>query len=946
MKTYYNHDLMADITVDSNEKVRHILHSQEYFQSERNNSVDAAIDYVHKMAHVFNIPLNQLEHLYQRASFLDPKEQKIEYRTYDEKKMFSSTTHCFYQTIHNIPVWHGGMTVTVKENPYRVTHADNHGHDDLRVKLPPREIIEKIRAVLMDINNVSDINNTLPNRKLRNLGELGVSASVLFGSKGSKVSTKPGRRSTWVDKVKITRGFFYIYQYRSKDRQPENGIDLWNVSKKIYDAEAEDFEPTLPLPHVPSNIKEGQHYLVVEIVFHLEEKIKNRLNWKALVEVETGAILWIRAMISGVNGLVFTYDPKTSTGNLSNTPDDDDTVLNPLRDDVELLNLNSPVMGIQSLSGLNIIISDDDSPTVSSPTNATGTDFDYNARTNDFAGVNAYYHSNNVFRVVADLGFNLATYFNGTSFPVHVDHRASYSTTDGIEINAFCNGDGSTGGTGDGIGMVGFCLSDESNTTNPLGRSVDKWVHWHEIGGHGILWDNVNSANFGFAHSAGDSLAAFQNDPESQLRSVTQRFQYAPFRTWPAGADRWFNRSVSTGWGWGGSNDIGGYNSEQILATTLFRVYQALGGDSNDVAKRWQASRVSTYLVLNAVHTLMPGNNPATPLDFYNALANADKDDWTHEGFFGGAYGKVIRWSFEKQGLFQPLGAPTSVISEGAAPAVDVYIDDGRQGEYQNQDNFWSCQNIWNRWIADGGTTNDQPIVGVTNYAYVIIKNRGTQTASNVSVQGFHSQPGSGLIWPNDWQVMTTAELKAHNVPPNNSAEITVGPFEWVPSKADECILMIVWASGDKSNSGYFTAGDSIPVWRLVPHDNNIGLRNVVQVRLEIFKYPRHIIMHNPESTTARIQIFHTLPKILQERGWELIFDNTDGQAFSLAPGEYREISLRLKPGADVTAQDVEQIKDRMIHLYTIANGILVGGMSYELDPSLQVVPRQFPDKS
>ena len=40
-------------------------------------------------------------------------------------------------------------------------------------------------------------------------------------------------------------------------------------------------------------------------------------------------------------------------------------------------------------------------------------------------------------------------------------------------------------------------------------------------------------------------------------------------------------------------------------------------------------------------------------------------EDWTSEGIFGGAYNKVIRWSFEKQGEFQPIGAPTPVTTPG-----------------------------------------------------------------------------------------------------------------------------------------------------------------------------------------------------------------------------------------------------------------------------------------
>jgi hypothetical protein len=201
---------------------------------------------------------------------------------------------------------------------------------------------------------------------------------------------------------------------------------------------------------------------------------------------------------------------------------------------------------------------------------------------------------------------------------------------------------------------------------------------------------------------------------------------------------------------------------------------------------------------------------------------------------------------------------------------------------------------------------------------------------------------------------MTTAQLSAPNVPPNNSAEITVGPFEWVPSQPDhECMLMIVSADGDPSNIDNFSGGDSIPEWRLVPHDNNIGQRNVAPVPggggqgglLTAFS-PRRFVVRNPHRVGARIEVVATLPKLLLDRGWEFVFDNPGGPAFTLAPEQSHEIVLRWRVGADFSPQDVEQTHDRIIHLAVFADGILVGGMSYELDPAMKVAPPQFPAKA
>jgi hypothetical protein len=829
------------------------------------------------------------------------------------------------------------MTVTVKENPFRITHAVNLGHDDLKVTLPGAEVIKRVRAALLQINSqAATVSGALTGGEIVAAPNAVPLRTVLAGPArgGGARRGRAQAQASWIDRARATRGVFFIYRYDAKDRVPKKAVDFLGASRKPVDFESGDFEFTLPLPPVPGTIRDGQHYLVAEIIFHLPAK--QRLNWRALVEVQTGAILYLRALIDGVNGLVFTYDPQTSTGDLTMTPDDGDAVLNPLRDDVVLTNLNAPVAGVQSLTGTHVTVVDDDTPVVGPPTEPTGTDFDYAARTDNFGAVNAYYHANNLFDVIEDLGFNLATYFDGTAFPVHLDHRASFNTTNGIEANAFCSGDAQS----NGIGLVGYCLSDTTDTANPLGRSVDKWVHWHEIGGHGILWDHVSSPNFGFAHSAGDTLAAFQNDPVSQLRALPERFRYAPFR----GLDRWFNRTPASGWGWAGANDTGGYNSEQILATTLFRFYQALGGDADNEPKRWQASRIATYLVLNAVGKLTPGTNPPNPEAFYNTLVDADDDDWTTEGYAGGAYHKVFRWAFEKQGLWRAPGAPTTDI--GAPPAVDLYIDDGRAGEYQYQAVHWNCPSVWNRAAADGGTTSEPGVAGVLSYAYVKVKNRGTANASG-TVKVYHCLPGAGLTWPTDFvQAGPVAGLPTGNVVANNGNEVIVGPFEWTPNAnvyGHDCLLAIVEADGDPSNVNNLEPGQTIQEWRLVPHDNNIGQRNVNLVpgggggeALAAGLDGAVFFAGNNFNKPADMELRADVPRVLAAKGWRLQFAGVPGNQFRLKAGEKREITVRLTRGADFTPDDIRAAADRNFTVYLYGNGALLGGMTYRVDPDMK----------
>ena len=75
---------------------------------------------------------------------------------------------------------------------------------------------------------------------------------------------------------------------------------------------------------------------------------------------------------------------------------------------------------------------------------------------------------------------------------------------------------------------------------------------------------------------------------------------------------------------------------------------------------------------------------------------------------------------------------------------------------------------------------------------------------------------------------MKTAKLAAANVPANSSAEIVVGPFAWVPAQAGRnAMLMAVSARGDSSNIDNLIRRVRCLNARLVPHDNNIGQRDI-----------------------------------------------------------------------------------------------------------------------
>ncbi|MBK6851844.1 MAG: hypothetical protein IPG93_09560 [Burkholderiales bacterium] len=176
------------------------------------------------------------------------------------------------------------------------------------------------------------------------------------------------------------------------------------------------------------------------------------------VDVVTQAILQLKPLVDHAVASVFLRDPITKGSGL--TPSATTAQLNPLRDSVTLAGLVAPVGGNQALSGEFVRVADAVAPTVGVPTTAAPFSFSYNARTDNFAAANAYYQCDRFFRMVRDLGFPLASYFDGTTFPVQVDHRGF----GGNVVNARCPGDA----TGDGIGTLEFALADLSDTGNPL----------------------------------------------------------------------------------------------------------------------------------------------------------------------------------------------------------------------------------------------------------------------------------------------------------------------------------------------------------------------------------------------------------------------------------------------------------------------------------------------
>jgi len=95
-------------------------------------------------------------------------------------------------------------------------------------------------------------------------------------------------------------------------------------------------------------------------------------------------------------------------------------------------------------------------------------------------------------------------------------------------------------------------------------------------------------------------------------------------------------------------------------------------------------------------------------------------------------------------------------------------------------------------------------------------------------------------------------------------------------------------------------------------------------------------MIKSPQRNDARVIVKVALPKFLVKAGWEVVLENPGAAAFALKAGEAKSVVLRLKPGKTFKPKDVKTAKDKTIRLEAYADGILVGGMSYQLDPNLK----------
>ena len=264
------------------------------------------------------------------------------------------------------------------------------------------------------------------------------------------------------------------------------------------------------------------------------------------------------------------------------------------------------------------------------------------------------------------------------------------------------------------------------------------------------------------------------------------------------------------------------------------------------------------------------------------------------------------------------------------------------------QENFWTSQHIWNRQNMDSGITHEPPIPNQTNYIYVRVKNRGYQQAEKVKVSAYPLPSAAELTWPADitkYSMKPTSITDSNPIPPGGSK--VFGPFKWTPVQDEhEALLATVTAVGDRSNvdpsSTLPCATGPTPLCQLVPFDNNIALRNVVIVpggggkkNLKKAMSGQKVHVKNPFDAKVRVTSEWSLPSYLTKHNWYLSVSKAN-RSFELDPNAKGDVCFKLVAGKAFKKAEVVALGiDSVIEFRAWADGQLIGGITYQIDPDV-----------
>jgi hypothetical protein len=788
----------------------------------------------------------------------------------------------YTQYLNNVPVWGGGLAVLMipsRAQTHRVVGASSDVHFDVTSSPDGNPVL----IPQLTDDGAAPTGDSMPGYiSVADLQEL--------------LSSDPTYATLKINKI-LERSTIYYYRYDAARRfvPPVGDQGLVLVRRKpkgsTRDLSAESRATTSAQPPLQQDL----HYLATELRFMAvagegaEQSVE--IEYQAFISVGTGQLLAVHALAAaclcaafpvvstaGPQAQVLTVDPLTKVGRGADLPPApiSAAALDSFAEPVTLDQL-AAVPGTELNDALASIM-EIDAP-VSQPAAAGAGGVFADTPSGDaaaFSAITVYYHVASLFRMLRQL--NILTKYSDIDLPLWIDQLDGFRPMRAITL-----------------GHIRGRLSDELlfgaiQPNSDLSAALDVRLVLHEFS-HVLLQRAHEDLNLAFAHSFGDSLAAILTDPCSKLRKdpetgsldAPDRFSTFPWFEYEHtdedsqrlyrshGGDRRSPRAdrgpAQPSYAWSGPvadaeaarpDAVNGYDREQILSTSLFRAYRAIGGDSETEAQRLFAARYMAYLIIQAAWLLPTVDHHAggTVEDFVLKIRTADVADRYVAGpdapnplfgdLPGGAVHKVVQWAFEEQGLYVPptemlpdLGrGPTGTgVDSGKGQLPDLYIGADRAGYLPYREGiFNTTDDLWN--VTPDGQPGT-PVADEVNSIFVRVHNRGVDTVSDAQVTVYWRADAESTHWD---PAPASGWVQADSPPPPvpavagtsadaqfRAGDAVFGPFSWTPPSSAQgwVLLASVSSPGDPSNlaADFPCALNAIPLARLLPYDNNLALR-------------------------------------------------------------------------------------------------------------------------
>lgn len=221
-------------------------------------------------------------------------------------------------------------------------------------------------------------------------------------------------------------------------------------------------------------------------------------------------------------------------------------------------------------------------------------------------------------------------------------------------------------------------------------------------------------------------------------------------------------------------------------------------------------------------------------------------------------------WTIRVKGTNVPsLSQQFSLVSEllqatscaGPTPAADLWGADTPldTGVEPNPDTgpMWISDDIRVRHAPVDGP-HENPEFGQTNYVFITVRNRGTQTGPYARVFLYWANASTGLSWPIDWNQLGSAT--AVNVPAGGST--VVGPIPWDPIATGHFCLyarMITHNEPIVSESADINANTQL--------SNQIIWKNTTVVDILAVQPEVSFIVRNPRFKAATFNLVFAEPR-------------------------------------------------------------------------------------